>query len=63
MFKLEFETGNAAFDDMPEIEVARILRQIADRIEGPAGRFYDAPVRDINGNRIGSVYFDAESDQ
>ncbi|WP_111732208.1 hypothetical protein [Roseovarius amoyensis] len=61
MFKLEFATSNAAFTDDAPTEVARILRDLADRIEGPAGRFYDAPVRDLNGNRIGRVEFDAEA--
>lgn len=59
MFKLHFETDNEAFTDEASSEVARILRDLADKIEGPAGRFYSAPVRDINGNRIGSVDFDA----
>lgn len=49
-FKLEFDTGNAAFDDgNAEVEAARILRTIAERLEDHnAGSIYD-----INGNRIG----------
>lgn len=49
---IKFETGNAAFDDSPTGEIARILRSMADRIE-EAG-LLPAP-RDINGNVVGSV--------
>lgn len=46
------ETGNSAFEDAPDSEVARILRAMADRIEetGEPPRPCDA-----NGNRCGSV--------
>lgn len=50
MFKLTIETDNAAFDDCPEQECARILRAVADALErGTRG----APLHDINGNRVG----------
>lgn len=51
MFKIEIETGNAAFEDDRNMELARILRQIAERLENGenAGR-----VLDINGNKVGS---------
>ncbi|USN14348.1 hypothetical protein KABACHOK_05350 [Brevundimonas phage vB_BpoS-Kabachok] len=52
MFKLEIETGNAAFDDGDKAyEIARILRALADRVENgdEAGS-----VRDVNGNKVGS---------
>ena len=58
MFKIEIETGNAAFeDDNRNYELARILRQIAERLENGenAGR-----VLDINGNKVGS--FEIEED-
>lgn len=62
-FKLEFNTGNAAFVDddgnaLAGPEIARILREIADRYDsgvwstnGPA-----LPVFDVNGNKIGSYH-------
>lgn len=52
MMTLKFKTGNAAFDidGSPVTEAARILREIADRIE--SGRL-DGYVFDINGNMIG----------
>lgn len=46
------ETGNSAFDDFPNTEVARILRSMANRIE-ETGKL-PAPC-DFNGNRCGSV--------
>jgi len=50
-FKLEIETDNAAFEDGPESEVARILRALAARIENEF--CMSQPVFDINGNRVG----------
>lgn len=60
MFKLSFDTDNAAFDDMPELEIARILRDIANRVEsGEVSGYHKAlNVRDINGNVIGTFKFD-----
>ncbi len=51
--QLSIELGNAAFEDGPvEFEVARILRDLADKLEsnGLDGEF---SVRDINGNTVG----------
>jgi len=50
MFKLKIETDNAAFDNKEEVEVCRILREIADKIEG--GR-HGGFVIDINGSVVG----------
>jgi acyl-CoA reductase-like NAD-dependent aldehyde dehydrogenase len=62
MFRLEFETANAAFTDDPAAETARILRKWADMIEDRGQAFYSGPVRDVNGNRIGKVDFDPLSE-
>lgn len=53
MFKLEFTTDNAAFEsEMRGVECARILRNIAARVEvGHAG---DHLVLDVNGNKAGT---------
>ena len=62
MFTLEMQTDNAAFigadDDYgPGPEVARILREIADRLDNP-GAGYSTAVqgncRDFNGNTVGT---------
>ena len=49
-------TDNAAFEDDPESEVARILaayaRQLAD---GLTNLSFARKLRDINGNTVGSV--------
>ena len=50
-FKVEFTTDNAAFEDGLCMEIAAVLRRIADDVEQ-----YGAPRRsvfDANGNRIG----------
>lgn len=50
MFVLEIVTDNAAFEDKDQ-EIARILRNAADRIEAgqSSGKLMDA-----NGNSVGS---------
>jgi len=54
LFTVKMETVNAAFTDCPQGEIARILRDVAERIErdGDNPPFY---LRDINGNRVGVV--------
>ena len=48
---IQIKTDNAAFDNF-DIETARILRKLADRIEyGGKGEYI--PVMDINGNKVG----------
>lgn len=49
---IRIDTINAAFDTAPEVECARILRAMADRLESVG--IPPAP-RDINGNKCGSV--------
>lgn len=51
MFTLKFETRNAAFDDFPASESARILREIAQKIE--EGQL-SGKIRDVNGNHVGN---------
>lgn len=48
---VNFATDNAAFDDEPASEIARILRDVAGKIE--AGQFENV-IRDLNGNKIGN---------
>ena len=50
MFYLNIATDNEAFGDEPEVEVARILRQIASRIERGET---DGHTRDSDGNMVG----------
>jgi hypothetical protein len=54
--KLEIKMDNAAFEDHPGSEVARILRDFADTIEEvpmPVGS--SESLRDINGNTVGQA--------
>ena len=59
-FDLRLQTDTAAFGDEDDaatsaIEVARILRKVADMVlDGETAR----PVFDINGNRVGSFKLD-----
>lgn len=52
MFKLQFDTDNAAFDgDSQWTEMPRILREVATNVEHG---ILSGVIRDINGNRIGA---------
>lgn len=55
-FSVTVETDNAAFDGRPCRELARILREVAKRVESeesPAP--FSFSIRDVNGNRCGEV--------
>ena len=52
-FKLNIKTGNAAFAEEeggPYLELARLLREVADRVEN--NEDYGS-IMDINGNSVG----------
>lgn len=46
--------GNAAFEDDPG-EVARILRDLADKVENGVSEGDEFVLRDINGNKVGKA--------
>jgi len=54
-FKLYIDIQNDAFQPSPELEIARILRDVADRIEHSTK--FDLSlyrtIRDLNGNDVG----------
>lgn len=55
MFKMIFDTNNAAFDGNPTKELARICREVAIKLtEGHHSR----SIYDSSGNRIGFFEFD-----
>ena len=51
-YTIIINTGNSAFDDNPNQEVARILRNMAQRLDDIG--FLPHP-RDINGNTVGAT--------
>lgn len=58
MKNLEIKIGaiGQAFDDSPEMEMARILRELADKLEAGALPYGDeSRIRDINGNTVGVI--------
>ncbi len=57
LFNIAIEGDNAAFDDDARGETARILRDVAQRIESGEDANYYRTIRDINGNRIGAFRF------
>ena len=52
---IEIRMENAAFEDAPDQEVARILRDLAQRIDGHPhfSPGHDQALRDANGNEVG----------
>lgn len=52
---LTVEMDNAAFEADPRSELARILRELAKRVQAGAGD--PIPVFDLNGNRVGELRF------
>lgn len=56
MFSVTLTTDNDAFSDSESMEVARILRDAAARIESGEMR---GNLRDVNGNTVGAFSFDA----
>jgi len=54
-FKLEMKCDNAAFDvNLPGFEIARILREVAAKVElHDGGGITSRDIRDINGNTVG----------
>lgn len=52
-FQLLITCDNAAFEDAPHIEVARILRDLAKRMEDGDSFATYRDLRDINGNTVG----------
>ncbi|CRI66753.1 hypothetical protein THIOKS13070009 [Thiocapsa sp. KS1] len=58
---IEMSLDNAAFEDDPAPEIARILRQLADKLEG-RGIDDEILLRDINGNRVGKAVIVMDND-
>lgn len=55
-FTLTIETGNAAFGEDEyerDVEIARILRTLAERFDDGVADLTQGAVRDVNGNRVG----------
>ena len=53
---INIRTENAAFEDNAGQECARILRELADSLDGFASLDeFDAKLMDLNGNTVGSA--------
>ena len=55
-----FDMDNAAFEDDPRQETIRILKSVARKVEYvfDLQESFAYPIRDVNGNRIGTIKFD-----
>ncbi|USK62287.1 hypothetical protein [Peribacillus asahii] len=49
------KTGNAAFEENPNMEIARILRELANNLEADV---HPGKLRDLNGNTVGTVEYE-----
>ena len=56
-FTLDIDCENAAFEDNPNIEIARILEKLAINLRGDAAWKVGDTIRlrDINGNSVGGA--------
>lgn len=62
ILQIRIEMDNAAFADANGFEAARILRQVAERIEARDIKPEDTgPLHDANGNRVGSWHVTGEA--
>ena len=59
-FNLHIYTDNAAFEPDPAVETARILREVADRVEKGDILSHYRTLLDINGNDVGRAAFKEE---
>ena len=54
VFTIKIDCDNAAFEECTGVEVARIIRDAAERIDGrPLCEGNSQPLRDVNGNTVG----------
>lgn len=58
MIRVTISTENAAFQPFPGQEAARLLRRLADRLDGTTGpeldhRIDGGKLLDVNGNTVG----------
>jgi hypothetical protein len=55
-FSLAIDLGNAAFEDDPAFEIARILTELSRRVVdgGLPKHNHHVPIHDVNGNQVGS---------
>lgn len=60
-FEMKIHSSNAAFEENPAGEVARILRDIANDIEG-SHTYCEGNCRDLNGNTVGSFSFEVDEE-
>ena len=59
-FKVVIDVENAAFEDENMgTELARILREVADTVDGTSGETESiwGTLRDVNGNKVGQYRF------
>ena len=52
-FKLEIDTGGSAFGDNPELELSRLLAELAEDVEQRQLESYT--LVDFNGNTVGKA--------
>lgn len=58
-FRLNISMDNAAFEQDPNAELARLLRNVANALDRQQGDIMNdggAPVFDVNGNSVGAYF-------
>jgi len=54
-FKIEIDTNNSAFEDNKVIEIRRIITEAMERFEDNGEVIQSLTLRDINGNKCGTL--------
>lgn len=65
--KIEIAMDNAAFEDAPLIELARLLREVVKdpmlEVAIKSRLYFDGLIRDANGNKVGMTYLSHGDEQ
>ena len=67
MFELRIYTGNDSFHGDAAPELARLLRELADKLDAvslaPSVAIHEKSIYDANGNRVGVWTYERKSDE
>ena len=62
LFVMKIQSGNEAFSEHSREEVIRILQDVIDTMRYGEDDYISKTLRDVNGNNVGTLYFDTEEE-
>ena len=63
LFVMKIQSGNEAFSEYPREEVIRILQDVIDTMRYGEDDYISKTLRDVNGNNVGTMYFEIEEEE